>query len=479
MPRCDGNKRTGRPGKGRPQARAAGVKPAIRPNRSTGGNGRMREMRFALVVAFLCTAFVVLAQQVQAPKATEAPTGFDGASNGFTDGEEFLANKEEFEGVEGIADGLGPVFNAQSCRECHQNPITGGASQVTELRVGHRGPNGRFQNPNIPLANGEIVKNRSLVNDRAICADAQMRVPDSENVRTLRLSLSVLGDGFVEAVADDTFKQIASQQCMNTRGRICGQVIYVPIVEAPGETRAGRFGWKNQHASLTSFSADAYLNEMGITSALQPDEVVTSDQVKCGNEAVKVPNSTKGPNDPIDDVERFARFMRSTKAPPRDEKLAATPAAKRGEQLFAQVGCAICHVPTLQTAPVNTKLASTFTVPAALADKIIHPYSDFLLHDVGTGDGIVMNPEEHAGRRMRLRTWRNFSDRDVDSTQFKLRTPPLWGVRTRTRLMHDGGSVTLNDSIRRHRGEAIEVFQRYDRLSDADQEAMLAFLRSL
>ena len=432
-------------------------------------------MRLALVVAFLGTAFVVLAQQAQPPKGTEAPSGFDGGHNGLVGEEDFVADKEEFEGVEGVADGLGPVYNAQSCRECHQNPITGGASQVTELRVGHRGPGGRFQNPSIPLANGEVVTGRSLVNDRAICAEAQMRAPDSENVRTLRLSLNVLGDGFVEAIADQTLVDLAKQQCANSRGRICGQVIYVPIVESKsGETRPGRFGWKNQHASLVSFSADAYLNEMGITSELQPDEPV---QITCGNTAPQ-------PNSPteaglIDDVNRFARFMRATKAPPRDDKLAATAGGKRGEQLFAQVGCATCHVPTLQTAPTGTKLTSAFSVPPALGDKIFHPYSDFLMHDVGTGDGILMNPEEHAGRRMRLRNWRNFSDRDIESTQYKLRTPPLWGVRMRTRLMHDGSSVTLNDAIRRHRGEAIEVYQRYDRLSDADQEAMLAFLRSL
>src|SRR5262245_31822703 len=162
-------------------------------------------MRFALVVAFLCTAFVVLAQQqAQAPKATEAPTGFDGGHNGLVSQNDFLADKEEFEGVEVIADGLGPVFNAQSCRECHQNPITGGASQVTELRVGIRGPDGRFRNPVIPLASGQTVEGRSLVNDRAICPEVQMRVPDSENIRTMRLSLNVLGDGFVEAVADQT-----------------------------------------------------------------------------------------------------------------------------------------------------------------------------------------------------------------------------------------------------------------------------------
>jgi CxxC motif-containing protein (DUF1111 family) len=430
-------------------------------------------MRLALVIAFLCTAFVVFAQQAQAPRGTEAPTGFDVAHNGLVSDEDFLADKEEFDGAETIEDGLGPVYNAQGCRECHQNPISGGASQVTELRVGYRGANGRFENPRITLPSGEVITNRSLVNDRATCPEAQMQVPDTATIRTLRLSISVLGDGFVESVADQTLAALAKQQCSMTRGRICGQVINVPIVESKtGETRAGRFGWKNQHASLISFSADAYLNEMGITSQLQPDEVAQTCNTK---------PEINSPTEPglIDDVGRFARFMRATKAPPRDTKLAATPAARAGEQLFAQVGCATCHVPTLQTAPTGTKLTSEFTVPPALGDKVFHPFSDFLLHNVGTGDGIVMIPEEHHGRRIRQRNFRGFSDRDVESTQFKIRTAPLWGVRIRTRLMHDGASVTLNDAIRRHRGEASEVTERYERLSSGEREALLTFLRSL
>jgi CxxC motif-containing protein (DUF1111 family) len=430
-------------------------------------------MRLVLVIACLCTAFVVLAQQAQVPKGTEAPAGFDDGHNGLVGDEDFLADKEEFEGVEGTADGLGPVYNAQSCRECHQNPITGGASQVTELRVGQRGPGGRFENSRITLASGEIIKDRSLVNDRATCPEAQMRVPDSATIRTFRLSLSVLGDGFVEAVADQTLVDIAKRQCAITRGQICGQVIYVPIVESKrDETRAGRFGWKNQHASLVSFSADAYLNEMGITSDLQKKEVADTCNTKPG-----INSPTEGTL--IDDVGRFARFMRATKAPPRDAKLAATASAQRGERLFDQIGCAVCHVPTLQTAPTGTKVTSTFAIPPALGDKIFHPFSDFLLHNVGTGDGIVMIPEEHHGRQVRQRSFRSSSDREMESTQFKIRTSPLWGVRTRTRLMHDGGSVTLNDAIRRHRGEASEVTGRYERLSDAEQEALLTFLRSL
>jgi CxxC motif-containing protein (DUF1111 family) len=433
-------------------------------------------MRLALVVAFLCTAFVVFAQQVQAPKATDAPAGFDGGHNGLVGEEDFVADKEEFEGVEGIKDGLGPVYNAQSCRECHQNPISGGASQVTELRVGHRGANGRFENPRITLASGDVITGRSLVNDRAICPEVQMRVPDSENIRTQRLSISVLGDGFVEAVADQTLIDIAKQQCAATRGRICGQVINVPIVESKsGETRAGRFGWKNQHASLVSFSADAYLNEMGITSELQKKEVVDYD---CGFRPLPTTPNSPTETGLIDDVNRFARFMRATKAPPRDVKLAATSPAQHGEQVFAKIGCAICHVPTLQTAPTRAQLTSMFAVPPALGSKIFHPFGDYLLHNVGTGDGIVMIAEEHHGRDVRSR-FRNFSDREVESTQYKIRTAPLWGVRLRTRLMHDGASVTLNDAIRRHRGEASEVTERYEGLPDGEREVLLTFLRSL
>ncbi len=171
--------------------------------------------------------------------------------------------------------------------------------------------------------------------------------------------------------------------------------------------------------------------------------------------------------------------MRATKAPPRDVKLAATRSRPARRAALRPDRLRVCHVPTLQTAPTGTKVTSAFAIPPALGDKIFHPYSDFLLHNVGTGDGIVMIPEEHHGRRVRQRSFRNFSDREVESTQYKLRTSPLWGVRMRTRLMHDGASVTLNDAIRRHRGEASEVTERYERLSNGEQEALLTFLRSL
>lgn len=424
---------------------------------------------------------LAIAVYVFAATLPEAPSGFDNKTNGMVDDATHAADQERFDEVEGVTEGLGPLYNAQSCRECHQNPTSGGASQISELRVGHRGPGGKFQNPEISIARGtEIIKARSLVNDRAICpnsafpsAEIQERVPDSEKIRTFRVSVSLLGDGFVEAVPDQTFVDLAREQCQNSHHKICGQVLYVPIVEAPGQTGVGRFGWKDQHASLLSFSADAYLNEMGVTSRLQPDEVTA------------LCNTAPEPNDKTDadglsDVDRFARFMRATEAPPRDAQLAVTPKARQGAELFNKVGCDQCHVQTLTTAPAGTQVnGGTVTISAALAEKQFHPYGDFLLHDVGTGDGVVQSMTEHYGKRMYQISWKNLSIRDYESTANKMRTAPLWGVRMRSRLMHDGASVTLLEAILRHRGEAARVTRKFERLKSSEKEALLEFLRSL
>ncbi len=166
----------------------------------------------AVVCFFLVAAF---------PPPPEAPTGFDNKSNGMVDDATHQADQTKFDEVEAISDGLGPLYNAQSCRECHQNPVSGAASQVSELRAGHTGPDGHFRNPEIPIAHGtETITGRSLVNDRAICpsgafpnTEIQERVPQTETIRTFRLSLNLLGDGFVEAVADQTLLDLAEQQC--------------------------------------------------------------------------------------------------------------------------------------------------------------------------------------------------------------------------------------------------------------------------
>src|SRR2546429_653017 len=368
-----------------------------------GPANRMVRVRFPCPAGWLVPVALTLAAcSVGAPappievpvpsSAAEAATGFDDRSNGTADDSTHQADRDVFDEVEEVADGLGPLYNAQACRECHQNPTSGGASQITELRVGHLGPDGRFRNADIPIARGTVViSGRTLVNDRAICPNAafpdseiQERVPDTETIRTTRASLNLLGNGLVEAVADETLIEIARAQRRTTRGTIRGQALYVPILEAPGETRIGRFGWKDQHASLLSFSADAYLNEMGITSRLLPDEVTAL----CNT--VSEPNNTTDSSG-LADIDRFARFLPATKAPARDTLLAATPAARRGSELFDAIGCATCHVRTLVTAAAGTAInRGTDTIPPALGQKAFHPFGDFLLHNVGTGDGIVM-----------------------------------------------------------------------------------------
>ncbi len=430
---------------------------------------------------FVAAALLSFALASTATQFSEAPTGFDNKSNGVVDDLTHQADQVNFEEVEGLTDGLGPLYNAQSCRECHQSPVSGAASQVTELRVGHQGPDGHFRNPEILIADGtEIITGRSLVNDRAICPNAafpsseiQERVPETESIRTFRLSLNLLGDGFVEAVADQTFVDLAQQQCKSSHRKICGQILQVPIVEAPGQMSVGRFGWKDQHASLLSFAGDAYLNEMGITNRLQPDEVTNL----CNT--ASEPNDKPGP-DGLSDIDHFARFIRATKAPARDLQLANSAVAKKGSGLFDKIGCATCHVETLTTAPAGTKIdGGTFTIPAALGSITFHPYGDFLMHNVGTGDGILQATREHYGNKVFQMMSAYLSRGDFESSRNKIRTAPLWGVRLRPRLMHDGASLTFREAIMRHSDEAAEVIEHFKKLHKADQEAIIEFLKSL
>src|SRR5271169_2817925 len=411
-------------------------------------------MRPLIASAILILSLILILAAAALPPA-EAPTGFDNKSNGVADDATHQADQKTFEEVEQLSDGLGPLYNAQSCRECHQSPVSGAASQVSELRVGHQTPDGHFRNPDIPIARGTVViSGRSLVNDRAICPNAafpnleiQERVPDTETIRTFRLSLNLLGDGFVEAVADQTLIDLAEQQCKSSHRKICGQVLKVPIVEAPGQMGVGRFGWKDQHASLLSFSGDAYLNEMGITNRLQPTEVTSL----CNT--VAEPNDKPG-TDGLSDIDHFARFIRATKAPARDVELAGTAAARKGFALFDKIGCATCHVETLTTAATGTKInGGTFAIPAALGSVAFHPWSDFLMHDVGTGDGILQATREHYGQKVFDQMSAYLSKQNFESSRNKIRTAPLWGVRLRPRLMHDGASLTLLDAITRHRDE--------------------------
>jgi CxxC motif-containing protein (DUF1111 family) len=426
----------------------------------------MKNRLTAVMVCAIGMQWPLWAGAAQQP-ASEAPAGFDtptlvknpgskSQSNGIAEppGDQFSLDQQVYETLHDVNSGLGPVYNGRACAECHQNPVSGGASQFTELRVGHLDANGNFSNPTVPIDDGAAsISGRSLINDRAVLPAAQEHIPVTENIRALRAALNTLGDGFVEAIDDSTLLAIAARQPELSGGRIHGEAIEVPVLEAPGQSRIGRFGWKDQHSSLLSFIGDAYLNEMGVTNRLRPKDETTVGKV------------TPDPEDVPDelglaDIDHFAQFVRGTKVPPRDTALAATPAALAGEHLFEHIGCGACHVSSITTATPGTVIdGGTFVVPAALGNKIIHPYSDFLLHDIGTGDGIVQaGPQDTAN---------------------KLRTAALWDLRMRPRYMHDLRSLTLRNAIERHDGEAEHVADRFRDLTENQKQQLLTFLQSL
>src|SRR5262249_55834398 len=171
---------------------------------------------------------------------------------------------------------------------------------------------GNFVNPTVAINDGaDTISGRSIINDRSICEQAHETVPDSEDIRTLRAVLNTLGAGFVEAVDDRTFLAIAANQPAQSHGLIHGEAVQVPILEAPGRTAVGKFGWKDQDPTLLSFSGDAYLNEMGVTNRLKPKDVTSVCKV------------TSDPEDKPDklglaDIDHFAQFIRGTQVPPRD-----------------------------------------------------------------------------------------------------------------------------------------------------------------
>ena len=288
-----------------------------------------------------------------------------------------------------------------------------------------------------------------------------------ETIRTFRASPILVGLGFVECIADGTLLAIRDSQPAAMRGT----AIEVDVTEAPDMTRVGRFGWKNSVATLLSFSAGAYLFEMGITSPLQPREQTSLGRSVAFADTVADPEDTGGEEGHGEDVEAFTRFMRSTKAPPRNIGMQLDDATDPGSLLFNSLNCSVCHVRSITTATAGTVInGGTFVVPAALGDKIIHPFSDFLLHDIGTGDGIV--------------------ETNGELTRNKIRTAPLWGLRTRDKFMHDGGSssaptnsgdqsFTLNEAVLRHAGQATASRTAYQALTPLQRSQLIRFLKSL
>ncbi len=358
---------------------------------------------------------------------------------------------------ETIADGLGPTYNDTGCAECHQFVDIGAFAQQMEFRAGR-------------ISGGQFVDapGGQLIHARATDSDIVEHIDTGQTVKAFRIVLSTLGDGFVECIANDRLQNNVAAQPAAQRGTLTN----VPVVEAGNQLRIGRFGWKAQHASLVSFSGDAYLNEMGITNKFDGFGGRSSNAADAGTHEnpastadgvinVTFPSAFDPVQDPEDDgndVIAFADFMAATRAPGRQNPIPA--AATRGDSLFNAVGCAVCHTRTFQTAAPGTLInGGAFTVPTALGNKIIHPFSDFALHNVGTGDGIVQN----AGQ----------------STANQMRTAPLWGIRARNRLMHEGLNITIFDSIQLHAGQATAARNNFNSLTAAQRNDLIAFVLSL
>ncbi|MCH2141157.1 MAG: hypothetical protein MK100_09015 [Phycisphaerales bacterium] len=340
-------------------------------------------------------------------------------------------------------DGLGPVFNQTSCASCHNAPVGGpGAQQVT--RFGRMDKKGGFD----PLSElgGSLFNANSLSEE---CAD---EIPAIANVTTLRVTPGALGFGLLEAIPDADIVAVAAAQDESVRG----VVRWTEALEKPGVSRVGKFGWKAQLPTILSFSADASNQELGLTTRLLPDE----NPPKGDESLLALCDSVPDPEDIADAegfefLDRVTDFQRFLAAPPQ-----MPPTGMTGETVFNAAGCGACHTPQFTT-------ADDASLEGAIRNRTIRPYGDFLLHDMGAAaDGIADGP---AGVR-------------------DMRTPPLWGVRTRNPMWHDGRVLggTFEERVREVidlHGAALSQGQAsasaFDALTPSDQSALIAFLDSL
>ena len=352
--------------------------------------------------------------------------------------EEFRLGLDDFLEVETAEEGLGPAYNGTSCAVCHSVPAIGGTSSIAGTRAARGGPGGEF----VPLdESGESLFQLFSVPSHA----CQAIIPAEATIIAYRVPIPLFGAGLVEAIPDDALLALEDPHDLDRDG-VSGRAARI-VDLASGELRVGRFGWKAQHATLLVFGADAYRNEMGITNDLFPQELalgVSQERMRLCDplpdpEDVREPRTGRRG---IDNFESFMKFLAPLGRGPLSET------TRRGEQIFDAFGCATCHVPSLMTGPSANPLFHRRSVPL---------FSDLLLHDIGTGDGIqqgAANPEE-------------------------FRTPALWGLGSRRPLLHDGSAATIPDAIGRHSGEAEFARRQFDESSDENRTALLAFLASL
>jgi Di-haem oxidoreductase, putative peroxidase len=320
--------------------------------------------------------------------------------------------------------GLGPLYNARSCLECHHTPTAGGMGR-NGLSVVHRV--GRFDGvefDDLAGLGGPVARAHSVAEIGIPCALAP-GPPSQANLISVRNASSLYGLGFIETISDDAIRA-GSVMRGNTKGR--PNIIH----DAQGRERVGRYGWKGDVATLEQFVAEAFRNELGITSPLAPADPIPGDSECAGK-----------PELAWDDDGTTIRAVTAYLAllpPPAHRSRDLSP---KGRIVFASIGCADCHTPTLR----------------AVDGRDVPLFSDLLLHDMGPAldDRITQGGA-------RGKDWR---------------TTPLWGVGTRPRLLHDGRATSIKDAILAHDGEAAEVTTRFRRLTEPEQSALLIYVAAL
>ena len=384
----------------------------------------------------------------------------------------FAAAKNNFALTETQQDGLGPIFNERSCSACHANGAIGGAGQQVERRYGTL-TNG--------VLNGLANTGGSLRQLFGIggfnpspgvnCNSGTDANPaPGATIFAGRMTTPTFGLGLVELIPDGTLQGIASAQPASIRGIAVDNVIQ--LTSGPfsrGQHHVARFGWKAVHASLADFAGDAYLNEMGITTTSCANGQVIRD-FATENRANRAPtnavingcpddlapgvdddfaaeenNCAGGLTEVQDDVANFAFFMRNLAPAPRG----IDNSQGRGLTEFNREGCNGCHVTT------------TFTVTANGRSQSFNPFSDFLVHDMGTlGDQIG-------------------NDGDSVAVTRRMRTAPLWGLRFRNGLLHDARTSDRASAIQAHDGQGAAARNAFNGATAAQRNDLLLFLSSL
>lgn len=360
----------------------------------------------------------------------------------------FNVGKDDFQEIESVSpDGLGPVFNEAGCVVCHLGPAgtaaagaVGGTTERVETRFGRTRADGSFD--------AMTEKGGSLIQDTGIgpqpgspsCNYVGETVPTDATIVARRRTQPLFGLGLVDAVPDSDFQALAASEPAATRGMV--SIVFNPDTHNPNAV--GKFGWKAQVATLHMFGGDAYLNEMGITNPSFPNESCPQ-----GDCALLRCNPVPALNDNGTAVNHFNDFMTLLAPPPLGP---ITSQVAEGALVFAGIGCANCHIPVLRTGASSIQ---------ALDHRFFFPFSDFLLHDMGSlGDGITQNLA--TGRLMR--------------------TQPLWGLRAQTALLHDGrttGPQRVENAILAHDGQGRAARNNFAQLSAQDKSNLLAFLNAI